>query len=199
MIGIYKITNPKGLIYIGQSKNLHNRFINYKSDNVNYKSAIRQSIKKYGYESHKFEILEQCDKCNLDVLEKKYIIYHDSFNNGLNYTTGGKNGFKGKLETYEKISQSLKGRKRPEYVINKILETKRNNPVIVSKETRLKMSLKSKGNKSHCKKVKVTIGFYYAVFNSLKESANALNLTRTYLSRFINNNVIHPDFKIEYI
>ena len=42
MIGIYKITNPKGKIYIGQSINIENRFKVYKRYNckgqVNYMS-----------------------------------------------------------------------------------------------------------------------------------------------------------------
>jgi group I intron endonuclease len=199
MIGIYKITNPLGLIYIGQSKNLNNRFLNYRYTNKNYKSAIRESLKKYGYNNHKFEVLEECDINDLNKLEIKYIKLYDSFKNGLNCTSGGIKQYQTDSETYKKISTLLKGKKRPDYVIDKIKETKRNNPIIVSNDTKLKMSLKAKGNKSHCKKVKVTIGFYHAIYNSLNESSKELRLTRARLSKFVNNHETHRDFKIEYI
>lgn len=197
--GIYKILNPNGLIYIGQSTNIDNRLLNYKTDNKTYNSPIRQSMRRHGFNNHVFEILHECEISMLDQMEKYYINLYDSFNNGLNFTSGGKKGYIGSVETYKKVSQSLLGKKRPEYVINKIKETKRNNPVVVSNETRKLMSKKAKGNSSHSKKVKVTIGFEHAIFNSLKESSIALNVTREYLSRFVNGLASHPDFKIQYI
>lgn len=54
---IYKITNPKGKVYIGQSKNKR-RIKEYKWIAKDSKQAlISRSIYKYGYINHKFEIL----------------------------------------------------------------------------------------------------------------------------------------------
>jgi len=60
-IGIYKITSPSGKVYIGQSIDIELRFKQYS----NILKSIGQrklyySFKKYGINSHKFEILETC-------------------------------------------------------------------------------------------------------------------------------------------
>ena len=56
MIGIYKITNPKGNIYIGQSWNIETRKSSYKNCRPG-QPYIFNSIKKYGWENHKFEFV----------------------------------------------------------------------------------------------------------------------------------------------
>jgi len=55
-IGIYKITNPDNKVYVGQSKNIHSRFKDYKKVNYNQRK-VYESILKYGIENHKFEII----------------------------------------------------------------------------------------------------------------------------------------------
>lgn len=87
---IYKITNNcNQKVYIGQTKrppeerwyeHIHNNTIN---------SLIHDSIKKYGVESHSFEVLEQCDDDLLNQQEKYWIAYYNSFYNGYNLTEGG--------------------------------------------------------------------------------------------------------------
>lgn len=63
MIGIYKITSPSNRIYIGQSINIENRKRIYKYYN-SYKNCIGpkiyNSLQKYGFENHKFDIIEEC-------------------------------------------------------------------------------------------------------------------------------------------
>jgi len=59
MIGIYKITNPKGKIYIGQSINIKRRFNEYKRLNCSQQPKIYNSLLKYGSDNHKFEIIEE--------------------------------------------------------------------------------------------------------------------------------------------
>lgn len=94
--GIYKITNPKGRIYIGQSKNLDERLIRYKKlQCCKNQLFLYRSFLKYGIENHIFEIVERgsFSKSELNELEKKYIKQFNSFNGwkngGLNLTTGG--------------------------------------------------------------------------------------------------------------
>ena len=62
MIGIYKITNPKGKIYIGQSINIEQRWNkNYKTLNCKTQTKLYNSLKKYDSENHIFEVIEECN------------------------------------------------------------------------------------------------------------------------------------------
>lgn len=60
MIGIYKITNPKGKVYIGSSSDIKRRFRQYKSKQAKKHPKLYNSFIKYGIENHIFEILEEC-------------------------------------------------------------------------------------------------------------------------------------------
>jgi group I intron endonuclease len=74
--GIYMITNKITKdIYIGQSKNISNRFKNY--FNLSYIKSkdsyiINRALLKYGYSNFSLTILEYCDKSNLLVREQYY-------------------------------------------------------------------------------------------------------------------------------
>lgn len=86
--GIYKITNKiTGLCYIGQSIDIFSRWRAHSSANDNLK--LHQSIKDYGIQNFVFEILELCEKSELDEKEKSWIKKLNSFENGYNMTTGG--------------------------------------------------------------------------------------------------------------
>jgi group I intron endonuclease len=133
MIGIYKITNPSNKIYIGQSINIKKRWQYYKSQYHNKKdkqNKLFNSLKKYGPENHKFEIIEECTIKQLNEREIYWGNYYkctDS-NIGLNLRELGKQGqwtdeAKSKLskvqlgksrhtsESKAKISIALKGTK----------------------------------------------------------------------------------------
>lgn len=114
-IGIYKITNPKGKIYIGQSLNCEYRKNSYKSRLCKTQPLIYRSILKYGWENHNFQVIHECESEWLDFLEMFYILLYDSYNSilGMNCTTGGGIGSKGKshsLKAKEKISKGNKGK-----------------------------------------------------------------------------------------
>ncbi len=59
MIGIYRITSPTYKIYIGQSWNIKNRKREYSKENCFEQIALYNSIKKYGFINHKFDILNR--------------------------------------------------------------------------------------------------------------------------------------------
>lgn len=118
MIGIYKITNPNGKVYIGQSIDIEHRFYEYKCT-TNCASQIKlfRSLKKYGTNNHTFELLEECNIDMLNEKERYYQDYYDVLNeNGLNCrltTTNNKSG-ENSLESNTKRSQTMKGKnKRP--------------------------------------------------------------------------------------
>lgn len=112
MICIYKITNPKGKIYIGQTIDFTKRLNHYKNGANKSQVRIYNSIKKYGFENHTIEIMEQC---NIDDLNSKERYWQDYYNvidrNGLNCRLTNTNDKKGIFsnETKEKMSKSRKG------------------------------------------------------------------------------------------
>jgi group I intron endonuclease len=60
IIGIYKIFSPVGKIYIGQSKNIYKRWKFYSFYNCKNQIKLYNSLQKYGFENHVFEIIEEC-------------------------------------------------------------------------------------------------------------------------------------------
>jgi group I intron endonuclease len=113
MIGIYKITSPSDKIYIGQSTNIEkrqNNYINFKTNKNNIGPKIYNSLQKYGWEQHIFEIIEEC---NLDQLNEREIywgIYYYSLKEGLNCRLGDGRGHCCE-ETKQKISLAKTGMK----------------------------------------------------------------------------------------
>jgi len=86
LIGVYKITSPSGKVYIGSSNNINNRICSYKNLKCYSQRRLYNSLLKYGWEQHVFEILEICV---LDVLLEKEYMYGTYFkvldkNSGLN-------------------------------------------------------------------------------------------------------------------
>lgn len=111
-VGIYKITNPKGRIYIGQSVDLENRFYHYKIMNCKKQPRLYNTFLKYGVENHDFEILEECDLSNLNERERYYQEkYNVLSNNGLNCVLTSYENVRGKMseESKQKISEKNKG------------------------------------------------------------------------------------------
>ena len=119
--GIYKITNPNGDIYIGQSRNIFSRFKEYESSHCKRQPRVYRSIEKYGYKNHKFEIVCECEEESLDELEAYYIKLFDSFetSHGMNLTSGGRM-IRVSEDTKKKVSRAGIGRVRSEETKNKI-------------------------------------------------------------------------------
>jgi hypothetical protein len=113
--GIYMFTNTKtNDFYIGQSKNLYNRFRNYYNSAYitglnNKNSRIGRAIKKYGYENFSITILEYCDK---SILTQRELFYFDTLQPVYNILkTAGVyvDIFTHTDDTKKKISDALKG------------------------------------------------------------------------------------------
>jgi group I intron endonuclease len=131
MIGIYKITNPIGKIYIGQSIDIIKRFNAYKKLRCKNQPKIYNSFVKYGVENHIFEILEELDVQSLNKRERYWQKEFDVLNTGLNCKLTNENDFNGSFckETKEKMSNSAKVK-------------------VFTKEHRLNMSINRVGNKN---------------------------------------------------
>ena len=124
IIGIYKITNPKGKVYIGKSINVNKRIDSYKySSRIEKQHKIRNSINKYGLSNHKFELIEECKESDLDKREIYWINKFNSVEGGLNITYGGQGGRLSE-ETKLKKSKSMTGKKASAETRKKISESR---------------------------------------------------------------------------
>ena len=120
MIGIYLITNNiNGKIYIGQSVDIHRRFLehlragqpekyaNKKERDLN--TPIHLAMQKYGVNNFSLSILEQCSKEELNDKEKYWISTYNSCDKkiGYNISSGGQDkiGLKGELHSQAKLTQ----------------------------------------------------------------------------------------------
>lgn len=103
--GIYKITNRvNGKIYIGQSRNIHARWIGHKTaaTNPNSKkdSVLYNAMRKYGIENFEIEVIEECLPEQLDDREIFYIKEYKScikdnreIGYNMNFGGSGNNGY----------------------------------------------------------------------------------------------------------
>ncbi len=87
MVGIYLIKNKiNQKVYIGQSKDIENRFKEHIWHN---QTELSKDIRLYGKENFEFKILEECSIEQLDYLEEKYIKLYNAIDNGYNIIQGG--------------------------------------------------------------------------------------------------------------
>lgn len=112
---VYKHTNKSNRkVYIGiTNQKPEKRW----SGGCNYKGHFRHAIDKYGWDNFEHEILyENLEEMQAKLIEISLIRFYDSTNpeKGYNLSTGGEgySGLKHSDETRNKISESLKGRKR---------------------------------------------------------------------------------------
>jgi|688.fasta_scaffold204657_4 group I intron endonuclease len=193
MIGIYKITSPTNKIYIGQSIDIENRFTKYKCLDCKNQIRLYNSLKKYGFNNHRFEIILEC---NINELNDKERYYQDLYlaieKNGLNCKLTKSNDKSGLLseETKIKIGLSNKGRivsdKQKARLKNINLGKKH------SEETKLKMSLSRIGrkgamlNKKHSISTKIKMSENNAKFWSGKKRSEE---TKNKISKKLLGNI----------
>lgn len=116
--GIYCITNKvNGKKYIGQTTKFKKRFEKYKwNDFPN--EHLKSAFEKYGKENFEIIILIVCKNSDdLDMYETKLIQHYKTTNNlyGYNKDSGGKKNKKHSEETKQKMSNSVKGEKNPNF------------------------------------------------------------------------------------
>lgn len=154
LIGIYKITSPSGKIYIGQSANIKERISYYKNYRCNRQPKLYASLKKYGFENHRIEIIHLLPSdAEYNVLIEYEILYIECYRlcgaDMLNLTIGGE-GLKNPSDsTREKLRQASKGKTFSEESRKKGLAVRVANGV--SKETREKRSKSLMGRASPMK------------------------------------------------
>ena len=148
IIGIYKITSPSGRVYIGQSINIWEREKRYRYGHCKRQPKIYNSLNKYGYKNHKFEIIEECIIELLDEKENYWKIFYNSVEKGLNCNYWDKTPTRGKKHTQatkDKISKATKGRIRSKETKEKM--SKNRKGVLKSKQHKENISKATKGVK----------------------------------------------------
>lgn len=180
-IGIYKITSPSGKIYIGQSNNLKQRKKDYiKTTHCKGQVRLYNSLKKYGFQNHLFEIIENCSIKQLNNRER---YWQDHYN------VIGKNGLNCKLQSTKTKKLVLSKEAR-----NKIsVHVKKNNPMF-RQDVRDKLSKANigdknpmfgrTGDKNHNSK-KIICSESGKIYNSIKQASKDLNINYSTLRAMI--------------
>lgn len=159
MIGIYKITSPTNRIYIGQSIKIESRIYSYKKCKCYTQPKLLKSLKKYGWDKHKFEVLVECEREKLNELEKYYVDLYQTFNSkhGLNIKDGGNGRGVMAESTKKKLSNLMTGVNNPFYGKKHTEETKlKMRGRKMGEEQKIKMINSKKGKSSWNKDKKLT-------------------------------------------
>lgn len=198
MIGIYKITNPNNKIYIGQSINIEKRWNDYKKLNCKSQTKLYNSLKKYSWEQHKHEIIEECLENILLERETYWKQYYKVLEiSSLCCRIDGRGGhlseetiqkmLKPKYEGFgDKVSKSNKGISRNKNILkskeHKIKLSKATNNRIYTSERleNMRIGMIGKNNKE------IICINTNKVFNSIKEASLILNIN----PKVISNNLL---------
>jgi len=181
IIGIYKITNQKNAIYIGQSTDIIKRFRDYKSLNCQGQPKLYNSLKKYGIENHKFEIVTECKIEELNNFERYYQDLYNATDSkiGLNCRLTESNNRSGKIseETKIRMSENHASKKDPEWG-KRISERQKGKKH--SEDRKRKIAEKAKGRKTSDETKK-------------KMSENAKNRTDEHKRKISESNIGHKN------
>lgn len=177
MVSIYKFTNLlNGKIYVGSTSNIVRRQREHKchSQYSKHTYAFYNSIKKYGWESFMFDVIEVCCPLLRNDRENHWINYYHTLDKRYGYNlisadnhicteetrqkrSTSRKGKKASLETRRKISEAGKGRKlsdktRENIRQGKLKQYKENGCKLTgrkhSDERKKKSSESKKGNKN---------------------------------------------------
>ncbi len=85
MICIYKIVNPDGKIYVGQTRNFEQRLEDHKSRKNKKAKRLNESLHIHDIKLHVISVLEECLEEDLDCKERYWQDFYDVLGeNGLN-------------------------------------------------------------------------------------------------------------------
>lgn len=127
MICIYKIVNPDGKVYIGQTKDFDKRLEDHKSRKNKKAKRLNESIFLHGLRQHEIYMIEECEVEDLNCRERYWQEYYNVLGeNGLNSSLTKCGELKGELIEFVKqiMSKRQKGEKNSFYGKNHTEEAK---------------------------------------------------------------------------
>lgn len=205
MIGIYKITSPSNRVYIGQSRNIEKRFREYKYYKGNGQNRLFCSFTKYGVDTHKFEIVEECVFNDLNIRERYWQEHYEVLSEqGLNcmYVNTGVLPATISIETLNNMKKAQQNRKPMlEEQKKKISETSKKRTV--SDETKRKISMSSKGKKKstdHALNIgKAKQGFKHSIESKIKMQKPRTNINSDEIRRRTAKPVLQLTLNEEFV
>lgn len=112
--GIYFLfCKANGRFYIGQSIDLKTRITAHFTalkGNYHRNKSLQNSFNKYGFHSFDSGIKIRCSICELDLMERFFISFHNSISNGFNFDSGGNLNKTISIESKKKMSESKIGK-----------------------------------------------------------------------------------------
>ena len=195
MVGIYKITNPKNKIYIGQSIDIDRRFNEYKKLLCNQSKKLYNSLKKYSPNLHKFEVLEECNISELNSKEEYYILKYNSHINGLNIKLASKSSWTGKKRPehshyLKQYGSGLSYLRTDQHKINMSNIMKN-----IWSEKREDIIQKIKQNKIGKKTKSVKCNETGIIYKSIKECSERMNISKGIICSFVKGKYRYPTIK----
>jgi group I intron endonuclease len=210
--GIYRWNNlVTGKSYVGSSVNLGGRLSIYYSEKAmlsklsTRKSIIYSAILKHGYINFSLDIIEYCDK-NLLIEREQYYLDNLKPEYNILKTANSRLGSKQSEATKIKISIKNKGKhphfsgKMHTYESRKLISIglksiiRTNTPKVLKLETKLKISLISKGVPVKVFDLK---GNLIRKFPSIRSTAGYLGISQKGLMRYLDENKSYNGFIIK--
>ena len=178
--GIYKITSPSNKIYIGQSRDINKRIQSYiKGYKLKAQPKLYNSINKYTWENHTFEIIEECEFNELNNRERYWQEYYNSIEQGLNcfYTKTEEKPLLFSKEMRNNMSKGQKGKissiRKKVYQFN--LQGNFIKDYISIKECAKILNINASGIGACCRgNIGKYKGFYFSFDNFFKKRKNLL-------------------------
>lgn len=183
--GIYKITSPSGKVYIGHSKDIKDRWLDYKRKVCKKQRRLYNSLVKYGSEKHTFEIIEECIFEELNKRERHWQDFYDvTSKKGLNCHLTKTDELKlvHSEDTIRRMREAKKGKKNSEESKekNRIASTGKRHTAETKKQMRENML----GDNHPRSKVVLNTetGIFYTC---VREAAEAYNISKTTLGYWL--------------
>lgn len=191
-IGIYIIINNlNNKVYIGQSTNIHQRFIDhFKSSAINQRPyLLHKDIAKYGKENFSKKVLQYCDKRDLDAFEKKWIMEYRArgeqmYNIIDGAPTNAKNMTEMRRKQFSRMNkrnwQDAEYRKKHSRLSSELQKRRLKNPEYLAKKT--------KELKQYTDSIKKLIGQYdmngklIKTFEGVREASRVTGISSSQIS-----------------